>query len=49
MFLDTEFVRELNPLADLMIAYYRKHGDVPVPASGRQTDLAMSGTTRASQ
>jgi len=45
MFLDTEFVRELNPLADLMIAYYRKHGDVPVPASGRQTDVAVKNQT----
>lgn len=45
MFLDTEFVRELTPLADLMIAYYRKHGNVTVPAGGRQTDVAVIDQT----
>ena len=46
MFLETEFVRELTPLADLMIAYYRKHSSVPVQANGRQTDVAMSDAAR---
>jgi 2',3'-cyclic-nucleotide 2'-phosphodiesterase/3'-nucleotidase len=45
MFLDTEFVRELTPIAELMIAYYRKHGNVPVPANGRQTDIAVVNQT----
>lgn len=49
MFLDTEFVRELTPISDLMIAYYRKHGNVPVPSSGRQIDVAMSDVARVSQ
>ena len=45
MFLETEFLRELTPLADLMIAYYREHGDVPVPTGGRQTDVAETDQT----
>ncbi len=40
MFLETEFVREFQPMSDLMIAYYRKHGTVPLPQRGRQIDIA---------
>jgi len=28
-----------------MIAYYRKHGNVTVPAGGRQTDVAVIDQT----
>jgi 2',3'-cyclic-nucleotide 2'-phosphodiesterase (5'-nucleotidase family) len=40
-FLVTKKLRETQPLGDLMIAYFRKHGDVPTPQAGRQRDLAM--------
>ena len=42
VFLDTEFVREFEPMSDLMIAYYRKHGTIPLPQRGRQIDIAES-------
>lgn len=41
VFLETEFVREFKPMSDLMIAYYRKHGTVPLPERGRQIDIAV--------
>ena len=41
-FLGAHFVRETKPLGELMIEYFRKHGDIPVPASGRQRDLATA-------
>ena len=40
VFLETEVVRKSEPLGDLTIAYFRKLGTVPLPGSGRQTDLA---------
>ncbi|MGI9203375.1 MAG: bifunctional metallophosphatase/5'-nucleotidase [Woeseiaceae bacterium] len=41
-FLETEFVRELSTLADLITNHYRKHGTIPMPESGRQTDVARN-------
>jgi 2',3'-cyclic-nucleotide 2'-phosphodiesterase (5'-nucleotidase family) len=40
MFVETTRLRELMPLSDLMIAYFRETGVVAIPRSGRQTDLA---------
>ena len=39
-FLETELLRETEPLGELTIKYFRKHRDIPVPATGRQRDLA---------
>jgi len=41
-FLVTKRLRSSEPLGDLTIAYFKKHGDVPMPKSGRQRDLAAS-------
>ena len=42
MFVGSKRLQDLPPLGELMIAYFRKTGHVPVPASGRQQDLAVS-------
>ena len=42
VFTETEVVSEHAPLGDMTIAYFRKHGAVPTPAAGRQTDLALA-------
>lgn len=42
VFNETTIVRESGELGDLMIDYFRKHGSVPAPALGRQTDLSLS-------
>ena len=39
-FLDTKIIQGFEPLSDLMIAYFRKHGTVALPDRGRQTDLS---------
>ena len=41
-FLATKMLRETQPLGDLMIAYFRKYGEVPTPQAGRQRDLATN-------
>jgi 2',3'-cyclic-nucleotide 2'-phosphodiesterase (5'-nucleotidase family) len=41
-------LRELVPLGELTIAYFRKHGMVATPAGGRQTDRAMTSSNRSS-
>jgi 2',3'-cyclic-nucleotide 2'-phosphodiesterase (5'-nucleotidase family) len=41
-FTDTRFLREYAPLGELTIEYFRKHGTVPTPPAGRQTDIASS-------
>ncbi len=41
VFKGTSIVREYDPLGDMTIAYFRKYGDVPTPAAGRQEDLAL--------
>jgi 2',3'-cyclic-nucleotide 2'-phosphodiesterase (5'-nucleotidase family) len=40
MFTETKFLREYEPLGNLTIEYFRKHGTVPTPVAGRQTDIA---------
>ncbi len=40
-FLDTRIIRAFDPLSDLTIAYFRKHGTVSLPRRGRQVDLAQ--------
>lgn len=40
VFTETKLLREYAPLGDMTIEYFRKHGAVPTPASGRQLDLA---------
>ena len=48
-FLETKLLRATEPLGELTIAYFRKHGDIEMPASGRQRDLATkldSGSTQ---
>jgi hypothetical protein len=42
VFTETEVVSEHEPLGDMTIAYFRKHGTVPTPKAGRQTDLAVT-------
>ena len=39
-FLDTRIIQGFEPLSDLTIAYFRKHGTVTLPDRGRQTDLS---------
>lgn len=39
-FLNAKFIREFTPIADLMTAYYKKHGDISMPKGGRQLDVA---------
>ena len=41
-FLVTKPLRSTTPLGEMMIAYFRKHGEIPVPQAGRQRDLAVS-------
>ncbi len=41
-FLETTLLRETQPLGDMTIEYFRKHREIPTPASGRQRDLARS-------
>jgi len=41
-FLATTLLRESENLGELMIAYFREHETIPLPASGRQRDLAAS-------
>ena len=41
-FLDTRLLSESQPLGELTITYFKKHNDIPLPASGRQRDLAVS-------
>jgi 5'-nucleotidase / UDP-sugar diphosphatase len=40
-FTETRFLREYEPLGDLTIEYFRKHGTVPTPTAGRQVDIAV--------
>ena len=42
VFTQTKILREYEPLGDMTIAYFRKHGTVPTPTAGRQLDLATS-------
>jgi hypothetical protein len=42
VFTETVLLREYEPLGDMTIEYFRKHGTVPTPAAGRQLDLATS-------
>ncbi len=42
VFTEMDIVSEHEPLGDMTIAYFRKHGDVPTPKSGRQIDLAVA-------
>jgi hypothetical protein len=42
VFTETAVVSEHEPLGDMTIAYFRKHGNVSTPKSGRQTDLAVT-------
>jgi 2',3'-cyclic-nucleotide 2'-phosphodiesterase (5'-nucleotidase family) len=39
-FLETRLLRESENLGELTIAYFRKYKNIPVPAAGRQRDLA---------
>lgn len=39
-FLEGRIIQTLEPLGELTIAYYRKHGAIPPPITGRQKDLA---------
>lgn len=41
-FLETTLLRESEPLGELTIDYFRKHGTIPTPAAGRQIDLAAN-------
>jgi 2',3'-cyclic-nucleotide 2'-phosphodiesterase (5'-nucleotidase family) len=41
-FLEGRIIAEFEPLGEQTINYYRKHGTVPLPDRGRQTDLANS-------
>ena len=41
VFTEMNIVSEHDPLGDMTIAYFRKHGTVPTPKAGRQTDLAV--------
>ena len=40
MFLDATIEQEYEPHGEMMIAYFRKHKVVPMPASGRQVDIS---------
>lgn len=40
VFAETKVISEHEPLGDMTIAYFRKHGNVATPKAGRQTDLA---------
>ncbi len=40
-FLKGKTIRQFEPLGELTIDYYRKHGKLPIPASGRQQDIAQ--------
>jgi len=40
-FLATRLLRESEPLGELTIEYFRQHGVIALPVSGRQRDLAM--------
>ena len=42
VFTEMDIISEHEPLGDMTIAYFRKHGDVPTPKSGRQIDLAVA-------
>lgn len=42
VFTETSLLREYDPLGDMTIAYFRKHGSVATPESGRQIDLAKN-------
>ena len=41
-FLETKYLRETDNLGVLMTAYFEKHRTVPLPAAGRQRDLASA-------
>jgi 2',3'-cyclic-nucleotide 2'-phosphodiesterase (5'-nucleotidase family) len=41
-FLETKLLRESENLGDLTIAYFRKYRTIPLPAAGRQRDLATA-------
>ncbi|MEM7503162.1 MAG: bifunctional UDP-sugar hydrolase/5'-nucleotidase [Pseudomonadota bacterium] len=41
-FLATKSLRSTEPLGELMIKYFRAHGRIPMPLSGRQRDLAVA-------
>ena len=41
VFKGIKIVREYDPLGDMTIAYFRKHGTILTPAAGRQKDLAL--------
>ncbi len=40
VFTKTKLLREYEPLGDMTISYFRKHGTIPTPTAGRQIDLA---------
>lgn len=42
VFIETRLLQEYPPLGGLTIDYFRKYETVPVPVSGRQTDLAAA-------
>ena len=39
-FLETRLLRESRPLGELTIEHFREHGVIPLPAAGRQRDIA---------
>jgi 5'-nucleotidase/UDP-sugar diphosphatase len=41
VFKEIKIVRKYDPLGDMTIAYFRKHGIISTPAGGRQKDLAL--------
>jgi 5'-nucleotidase/UDP-sugar diphosphatase len=41
VFKETPLVREYDPLGDMTVAYFRKHGTISTPIAGRQEDLAL--------
>jgi 2',3'-cyclic-nucleotide 2'-phosphodiesterase (5'-nucleotidase family) len=43
-FLEGQILETFEPLGELTIDHYRRHGTIPTPDSGRQLDLATSHT-----
>jgi hypothetical protein len=41
IFKEIKIVRKYDPLGDMTIAYFRKHGIISTPTGGRQKDLAL--------
>lgn len=42
VFTEANVIRKSQPLGELTIEYFRQHGTVPVPESGRQVDVATN-------